>query len=82
MDVWIDSGKDAENSLQSRRFLPPFHRYLDIDGYRVVHLSWDRGFAPWFWTGDAGQMRMFYSLCHMVRWQVKNALKGKRPINV
>jgi hypothetical protein len=25
-------GKDAENSTQSRRFLPPFHRYRDLYG--------------------------------------------------
>jgi hypothetical protein len=27
------SEKDAETSLQSRRFLPPFHRYLDNFGF-------------------------------------------------
>jgi hypothetical protein len=35
-----------------------------------------------FWTGDAGQMRMFIRFCYLVRWQVKIGLNGKRPINV
>ena len=39
-------GKDAENSTQSRRFLPPFQWYRDLYGYFVRDKAMQRGWRP------------------------------------
>ena len=60
------SGKDAENSTQSRRFLPPFHRYLDFMGsitsaLRSKHLA-GHGHSKQSFPG------LFYALLLEVAW--------------